>query len=393
MPLRRVALLLLAVALQVALFDADASRADAQLELLAPRDRQELVGLVPLVEVKGRAGVGELRGHDVVIALDESSSTLRASGGDVDGDGVVGQPRRPGWTSDPAAYCSDPGDSILRAELAASRALLERLDPESTRAALVTFSGEARVRAPLGDRRRARAAVDGYQVYFDRTGTSLVAALQRAADVLARAPATPERRHRSVILLSDGAPTLPTPQLGRFEALVAAERLAQQGIRVFAFGLGKDAVGDAQTYEGIAERSGGRFVALDAPAQIVEHAVSLQLAGLESIEVRNATTGEPGRAARVLADGSFDSYVDLATGRNVIEVVARLDGGGSLVARRAVTYRRPERPTAADERAAAELTERLRVRTLELELERRTPRPARPVPSREVTIEVEEPGD
>ena len=86
-----------------------------------------------LIEVRGRAAVGGLRGYDVVIAIDVSDSTTRDSGVDVDRDGPAGEtdPVLRRWLgAQPDAdrhlleqlAARDFDDSILMAELAAARA-------------------------------------------------------------------------------------------------------------------------------------------------------------------------------------------------------------------------------------------------------------------------------
>src|SRR5258706_107070 len=72
------------------------------LEVDVPRSGDAVHEPINLVEVRGWAGTG-LRGkHDVVIVLDRSGSTFRASGVDVDGDGIVGR-----------QFPGEPPDEIL----------------------------------------------------------------------------------------------------------------------------------------------------------------------------------------------------------------------------------------------------------------------------------------
>ena len=52
------------------------------IELEAPGDAAEARSAIAWLAVGGRAGVGEERGHDVVVALDLSASTWLASGVD-----------------------------------------------------------------------------------------------------------------------------------------------------------------------------------------------------------------------------------------------------------------------------------------------------------------------
>src|SRR5689334_18337222 len=63
------------------------------LEVAAPSDGATLVAVVPLVEVRGRAGLGAHGPQDVVLALDSSGSVFMDSGIDLDGDGITGKMR------------------------------------------------------------------------------------------------------------------------------------------------------------------------------------------------------------------------------------------------------------------------------------------------------------
>jgi hypothetical protein len=67
--------------------------------------------------------------YDVILVIDVSQSTKAASGADVDGDGVVGvNPHNellPPGTFPPEMLSTDPEDTVLHAEIAAARALIE----------------------------------------------------------------------------------------------------------------------------------------------------------------------------------------------------------------------------------------------------------------------------
>jgi tetratricopeptide (TPR) repeat protein len=357
---------------------------EPQLEVHAPQTGQQLRELVRLVEVRGRAGLGELLAQDVVIAIDESNTTLHATGQDVDGDGRRGRSsREPQWQKRAARWSSDPDDSIIRAELMAARTFLDRLHPDETRAAVLTFSKEARVRAPLGSTAEAAGAIDAYKIYVDRTGTSLAAPLEAAVEALVAAGRATEVRQRSVILFSDGQPTVPSVASGRKQAREAADVLGHYGIRVFAFGLGKDAVRTPDTFEEIAKRTGGHYVPLEQPGDIVAYAQRISLTGLEGVEIRNETTGGAARALRLFPDGSFDAYVDVVPGANTLAIVARLEDGARLTERVTVGFAAPDQPTAAHRERASRLREQLRARTLETELMRRARQ------GREAELEVE----
>ena len=103
-----------------------------------------------------------------MLVIDVSDSTKAASGADVDRDGQVGvDPHNellPPGAFDPAIRSTDPGDTILQAQILAARSLLQGLDPRRVRVGLATFSGEvsptdrrAQEHRPAGRLARARA--------------------------------------------------------------------------------------------------------------------------------------------------------------------------------------------------------------------------------------------
>src|SRR5262245_15786411 len=70
--------------------DAYRPETETWLELATPADGTRLEAVVPLVDVRGRAGAGAHGPQDVVLAIDTSGSVFQASGIDLDGDGIVG---------------------------------------------------------------------------------------------------------------------------------------------------------------------------------------------------------------------------------------------------------------------------------------------------------------
>ncbi len=363
---------------------------ESRLDVAAPRDGERVRGGSGWTLVEGRGGLSEAFLHDVLIALDESPSTLYPTGTDVDGDGVVGAAKRLD-VLDPDSACSDPGDTVIRAELEAARVLIRQLPESTTRVGLVTFAGDATVRAPLGTPAAAALALEGYRVHVDPTGTSLANALAYSMEEFFEQRELGVRRQRTILLLSDGQPTVPSERRGQRDALALADQLGGLGVPVYAFALGEEALEEPDFYRGLAERSGGRFVAVRRPAEVVSHLADVRLAGLETVSIRNESSGEAARAVRVLPDGSFDGYVPLVKGENRIAITASVEGGRTLAAMRTVHFERPAEPTPEDRLAADELRRELETRGLELallaEIKRRRERP--PPTSRELEIEVE----
>lgn len=96
------------------------------------------------VFVSGRALAtrGDVRSFDVIMVIDTSRSTVDPTGNDINGNGTVGTRRLGGIGAIFGSGSTDPGDSILAAEVAAARQLLRGLDSRSTRVGLVVFAGD-----------------------------------------------------------------------------------------------------------------------------------------------------------------------------------------------------------------------------------------------------------
>ncbi|HSJ98498.1 MAG TPA: vWA domain-containing protein [Myxococcota bacterium] len=338
---------------------------------------------LPLVEVRGRAAPGGAAANDLVLAIDVSDSVVLPSGWDVDGDGPGGR-TRPELEARVAgdaglaarARATDLDDSVLMAELTAARALLDRLDLTRDRVALVAFSDDARVLAPLGSSRaRLEAALDELAGGFDRwlRGTNFGDAIAVAQQALGDDPealgrgetgAVPGRR-RAILFLSDGEPTLPAGRdMPRQHALWSAGAAAAAGIRVHAFALGEAARPGLDVFTELAARTGGRFERLERAGDAIARLPRTDLVGLSALRVVNATTGRPARALRTFPDGKFDGFVELVPGTNRLRIEAEASDG----ARAAVERRIAHEPAGPDPAGAAALLEELRRRTREVEM-------------------------
>lgn len=222
---------------------------------------------------------------DLAIAVDVSGSARAASGIDVDGDGVVGRnPRLDARlaTGQPAEVLStDPGDSVLAAEIAAVRALLARLRAEAAdvRLAVVAFAGNAdpetglqtgppeanaELLAPLGSLDTAEAALAAIARRGATGGTDFAAAIRSARAALCDSPARPGAERR-LLLLTDGVPSLPYGLVNRVDpsdvsaALTAARQAQACGIRIDVFAIGLGATGDPFASQEIARLTGGIY--------------------------------------------------------------------------------------------------------------------------------------
>jgi hypothetical protein len=363
-----------------------ASQLDARLDVELPRQGERVRGLSGWVVARGQGGLWETVLQDVIIAIDESPSTHLPTGTDLDGDGEIGRRSR----MDPLGLLessTDPDDAVIRAELQAARALIHQLDPQTTRVGVLTFAEKANVLAPLGTPDAALAVLDEYRVRSYPSRTSLAAALDGALDAFFDFREDKLRRQRTVLLLSDGQPTSPNKIVGRMQALAAAEKMGEIGVPVQAFALGLTAIENSDFYRSLAEQTGGRFVPLQNPADVVNELANLRFTGLEDVQIESSPIGQPGRAVRVFPNGSFDGYVPLAEGENRITITGRMQSGQQLSATRTVFFERPSRPSPADELAARELQETLQNRKVEIELLAEMRR-AGPPQERQLKVEV-----
>jgi hypothetical protein len=345
------------------------------LEIAEPADGETQAGPVGWREVRGFAGERGTLLHDVMVVVDVSGSTLFASGADVDADGHTGRARRriDTWrTFNPSHYSSDPDDTVLAAELLSTRRLVERLDPVQTRVGLVAFADGVQLAAPLGSDADALAA--GLAVLADHQGsgaTNLAAAIDLATRALLAAGG--KWRQKSIVILSDGYPTAPgSPRRAAADALERARAAGEAGLRIHSYALGSEPPGGEDVYARIAAETGGRYQRLASPGEILNELPRIDLSRVAEVAIANATSGEDGRSVRVFPDGSFDGFVRLVPGENLLRVRARGESGGEHRAERRVVFeRRAPRDAEEERRFALELEalkRRLEHRALEAEL-------------------------
>jgi hypothetical protein len=305
--------------------------------------------------VTGRAiaAEGELRRFDVVIVLDTSGSTIASSGSDINSNGIVGTDRFAGLFGQ-----TDPGDSILAAEVAAARALLESLDPRVARVGLVTFAGEppqgGRGMIVIGGGRGGPPSVteEPLTAQYDRIHSALDRVLARgpwgqthmAAGVdqamvelkgLAGGLSQPDPKSEKVVFfLTDGIPTLPYDSAYMADnvnaTLRAADRSARVGVTVHTFAIGPEALAGPIAPVEIASRTGGQFTPVRHPADIVPAIETVNLANIDQITVRNLTNDREADELVVSTDGSWSALVPLDPGKNRIEVTVVSSDGQEL---------------------------------------------------------------
>jgi uncharacterized protein YegL len=287
---------------------------------------------------------------------------------DVDGDGVVGK-QYPGDPPDEIMlWTSDYGDTIVSAEALAARRLVERLDPETTRMAIITFGGNAKVEAPLGSSKaQLLAALDALPPWANENGTNMYGALETAIDAFEHAPAEPGvTRQREILLLSDGVPTSPPSPPGAAQriAVHAAENAARAHARIYAYALGPTAGIARDRFNEIVRANGGQLLVLDQPADIVEFVPYISWTSITKVRLENTTNGETGRAMRLFPDGSFDGFAPLQEGRNELRFTATSQEGTEASATCWVSYDK----TLPDPEKLAAFRKMLQVRAIETEL-------------------------
>jgi hypothetical protein len=311
------------------------------------------LGEVPGVFVAGRAieSLGGSQHFDLVVVIDTSESTALPAGVDVDGDGSVGQPLPPGRR----AGSTDPGDSILAAEVAAAKTLVAGLDPRSTRVGVVTFAGQAEAtrtgrvrieraaltREPLtSDPRRLRRALDAVEDEGAWGMTHMAAGIDLASlELLGLAGAL--SRHdaestKAILFFTDGEPTLPSLDSAAANVgavLAAAQRARRAGVRIDSFAIGPEALAGPLSTVEMASITDGLFTPVRHPGSLVRSMALVSFARIEMLTVRNLTTGQNAYEERLHADGAWDALVPVAPGRNELEVRVRGAGGAEATQR------------------------------------------------------------
>jgi hypothetical protein len=294
---------------------------------------------------------------DVMLVMDVSDSTKAASGADVDGDGEIGvDPHNellPPGAFDPAVRSTDPGDTILHAQVVAARSLLQGLDARRVRVGLVTFSGEVN---PLTGERKS---LDQQDAWLDVPLTADYAAVERALGaVLARGPngatnyaagirlaivelaglsgakSAPREGASGVMLfLTDGIPTLPVGKgneedTGDGEAALRAAKLAHEaGISINTYALGPAALQYPRVVTEMARMTVGTYTPVRNPGDIVTLLQGVTFADVEDVVLTNLTTGELSTDVRLAPDGSFSGFVPVREGRNRVRISALASDG------------------------------------------------------------------
>jgi von Willebrand factor type A domain len=338
---------------------AAAEAADVRVSVSSPAPGGKLRDYLHQARIEGSA-LAESGGpdqFDVMLVIDVSDSTKVASGVDVDRDGQVGvNPHNellpPGaFAAD--VFSTDPGDTILQAQILAARSLLQGLDTRRVRVGLATFSGE--VSPTTGERK----SIDQQDAWLELPLTTDYAAVDRAlTSVLARGPngatnyaagirlailelaglsgakSAPRTGVSKVILfLTDGIPTLPVGKgnhqdPGDDEAALRAAQLARSaGISINTYALGPAALQYPRVVTEMARMTVGTYTPVQNPGDIVTLLQGVTFADVEDVVLTNLSTGEFSTDVRLAPDGSFTGFVPVREGKNRVRISALASDG------------------------------------------------------------------
>jgi len=322
------------------------------VEIEHPRDGA-IVGEAAGAFLAGRAlaVLGDFQRFDVLLVLDTSQSTADMAGADVNGNGIVGQGGLRGLFGS-----TDAGDSILAAEVAAARRVMQGLDPRSARVGLVTFAGDPPGQGGMfsGAPRKAALTEEPLTSDYARVDRALDEVLERGPDGntnmaegldlawveltgLRGGLSEPDPESEKVVLFfTDGKPTLPYEPY--FEAdntkavLRAADRAKRMKVKVHSFAIGPEALEGPVAAVEMASRTGGSFTPVRRPADLADVVEQVSFANIDQVRVENLTTGEQASDLFTNADGTFSALVPVKDGHNRIQVTARAHDGSEATA-------------------------------------------------------------
>jgi hypothetical protein len=342
--------------------EAGALSTTLKLEIEEPQNGS-IVGNPEGAFLAGRALalLGEFKRFDVMLVLDTSGSTNTASGADINGNGVVGASGLSGIFKQ-----SDPGDSILAAEVAAAKKVIESLDPRNTRVGLITFAGEAAQTDPYYPGQvyfpTAPAAIteEPLTTSYERVHKALDRVFKRGPDGMTNMTegvrlairelkgfrggmSKPDRDSQKVVLFfTDGQPTAPYPSEFKRDnvtsVLRAASAARRADVQVHTFAIGPEALEGPVACVQLAAYTGGYFTPVSSPGDLPAVVDTVNFANLDALEIKNLSNGEAASETIINADGSFGALVPVQPGLNRLEVVARATDGTSTREEVTVSY-------------------------------------------------------
>ncbi len=381
-------------------FVAPAAASDVRVVVESPAPGVKVENHFHQARVTGNAAAtgDDPQYFEVMLVIDTSHSTATASGLDVDGDGIVGvNPKNellPPGAYDENVLSTDPGDTILNAQVHAARALVQALDPTRVRIGIVTFAGDVDPRTALRmrvDQEDAQLAVP-LTANFDLVNKGLGAILARGArgatnysagirlsvrelaglSNAVSQPRTEVQARRVILFLSDGSPTLPVGKgnvidSGDEEAAVRAAALAHQaGISINTYALGPQALRYPKVMTEMSRLTVGTYTPVQRPGEIITLLQGITFANVEDVVLTNLTTGDFSTDVRLSPDGGFTGFVPVAVGTNRLRVSALATDGTRGSREFDIVFERIATPGRGN---MAEL-DRIRAQNKELELRR-----------------------
>jgi von Willebrand factor type A domain-containing protein len=318
--------------------------AELIVKIRSPNNGAQIAQEQAYVLVGGKVAIETGRSGyvDIFLVLDVSGSTAQYAGADFAEFSQLPNfyvnRNRLGGMGLPCAGRDRPGplnlrNSILAAEIVASRRLLSQLNPETTRVGVITFGEEVWLRQRLThDFDEVRNALDLIYKRGPYGGTNMVDAIAVAKDELLGKGESEKYLDsiKALIFFTDGFPTRPTADCSSADADLAinAARLAgKAGINIHVFALGEEALSNPRAAVGIAKESGGTYTAVTRPADVLAVVNKVSAVGVESIQVTNETLHQNALRSRLAADGFFASAVPVVEGLNRIQVLGRASEG------------------------------------------------------------------
>ncbi len=370
--------------------------ADVIIDIESPLPGEVVRNKNDVAMIRGavRSGAPDPLDFDVLVAIDVSKSTQFPSGIDVNEDGEIGfNPHEelvePG-TYPEEVVCTDPGDTILAAEIKAAYMLVESLSPERSMVGVITFSGEvdletgerkdprqqdAVVKVPLSsDFDTVYRVLDEILKEGPHGSTNFAAAVRlgvRELVGLTGAKSKPRLGARKLMqLLTDGVPTFP---FGRgdvsdpedIDAAINAARLANKaGLTINTFALGRYALASPIATTEIARLTGGVYTPVRNPGEILAFLQGISFANIDDVVILNTTTQEISYDVQLAPDGTFRGFVPVLEGPNALEITALAGDGGQTTIKLGLDF---EKSGLTQHELQVEL-ERIRKRNRELML-------------------------
>jgi hypothetical protein len=237
---------------------------------------------------------------------------------------------------------SDEDDSILCAEIAASRALIGELDSHSTRVGLVVFAGDSDAQTPdaytevplTSDFGEVGRGLDRIHRHGAHGGRNMVTGVNLAViELLGTPSAKSEKRDDAkqvILFFVGGQPTLPLEASFLANAKLTVKQAIRArffGIRIDTFAIGEDVLSEPVVPREIARVSAGVFTPIRGTSDVPAAIGAAYLSGVEDVVIRNETTGQKTTQILRRPYGSFAALVPAAEGENRIEVHALLREG------------------------------------------------------------------